>query len=140
MTTTQDLTRGHHLIRRHFGIDRTLGDRAADRFVAVFGSWAYIIWQTVAVILWLAGNAVFLPMVLRRPPDPYPFILLNLVFSTQASYAAPLVLMAQNRAAARDKDFALHQFELLESNTKMTEAMLGLTQAIHDHITGSGQG
>ncbi|HEV2258595.1 MAG TPA: DUF1003 domain-containing protein [Streptosporangiaceae bacterium] len=121
----------HHLIRRHFGAGRNLGDRAADKFVAVFGSWAYIIWQTVIIVAWMAGNAWFLKqwgqdIGLRKVPDPYPFILLNLGFSAQASYAAPLILMAQNRQSERDKDFARHQFEIIERTDDVSGEVLAL--------------
>lgn len=125
----------HHLIRRHFGDRRTAGDRLADKFVGVFGSWSYIIWQTIVITAWMAANAWFLrqwghDIGLRKVPDPYPFILLNLGFSAQASYAAPLVLMAQNRAAARDKDFAAHQFQLVESVHATAGEVLEINQQI----------
>jgi uncharacterized membrane protein len=72
---------------------------AAERFARFFGTPTYLIWQTVIVLIWIALNS--LAISLRW--DPYPFILLNLVFSTQAAYAAPLILLAQNRQADRDK-------------------------------------
>ena len=72
---------------------------AAERFARFFGTPKYLLWQTVLVIFWLALNAV----VWSLRWDPYPFILLNLMFSTQAAYAAPLILLAQNRQADRDK-------------------------------------
>jgi uncharacterized membrane protein len=72
---------------------------AAERFARFFGTPKYLLWQTVIVLAWLAMNGV--AWSLRW--DKYPFILLNLVFSTQAAYAAPLILLAQNRQADRDK-------------------------------------
>ena len=72
---------------------------AAERFARFFGTPRYLLWQTAIVAVWLAMNAV--AWSLRW--DKYPFILLNLVFSTQAAYAAPLILLAQNRQADRDK-------------------------------------
>ena len=72
---------------------------AAERFARFFGTPKYLLWQTVIVIVWIALNAVV--WTLRW--DPYPFILLNLMFSTQAAYAAPLILLAQNRQADREK-------------------------------------
>jgi uncharacterized membrane protein len=63
------------------------------------GSWKFIIWQTVVVIIWMTLNIIgFI-----RHWDPYPFILLNLIFSTQAAYAAPIIMMSQNRQSARDR-------------------------------------
>ncbi len=71
----------------------------AERFARFFGTPKYLIWQTIIVAIWIILNGFFL--VVRF--DKYPFILLNLVFSTQAAYAAPLILLAQNRQADRDK-------------------------------------
>ena len=73
--------------------------RAAERAARFFGTPQYIIGQTLIVIAWIALNSV----ALMAHWDPYPFILLNLAFSTQAAYAAPLILLAQTRQATRDK-------------------------------------
>jgi uncharacterized membrane protein len=79
--------------------DAPLGARVADRVTGYLGSWRFIIVQSVIVALWLVGNLY----LLAKPFDPYPFILLNLAFSTQAAYAAPLILLAGNRASLRDR-------------------------------------
>jgi uncharacterized membrane protein len=73
--------------------------RAAEKAARFFGTPQYIIGQTVAVVLWITLNSV----ALVAHWDPYPFILLNLAFSTQAAYAAPLILLAETRQAERDK-------------------------------------
>jgi uncharacterized membrane protein len=80
-----------------FGEDR-FGQRA-ERAARLFGTPQYIVGQTIAVVLWIAVNA----LAVSFRWDPYPFILLNLAFSTQAAYAAPLILLAQNRQAQRDQ-------------------------------------
>jgi uncharacterized membrane protein len=107
--------------------DRSFGERIADTVAQGMGSWRFIIIQTVIVVVWMAGN--ILGVVLHW--DPYPFILLNLLFSTQAAYSAPIIMMSQNRAAQRDKAEAEHQWQhqdqQLALNTK-------LTQAIHDAL------
>ena len=72
---------------------------AAEKFARFFGTPTYLFWQTVIVVVWILLNAAGFAFKW----DPYPFILLNLVFSTQAAYAAPLILLAQNRQADRDK-------------------------------------
>ena len=72
----------------------------AERLARFFGTPRYIIFQTVIVVIWIIINAA----VVTLKFDPYPFILLNLAFSTQAAYAAPLILLAQNRQAARQRD------------------------------------
>ena len=80
--------------------------RRAEAAARFFGTPQYIAGQTVAVVVWIALNAV----AISFRWDPYPFILLNLAFSTQAAYAAPLILLAQTRQADRDK-VALGQLE-----------------------------
>ena len=79
-----------------FGRDRF--GRAAEAAARFFGTPQYIVAQTLAVVAWIVLNSV----ALVRHWDPYPFILLNLAFSTQAAYAAPLILLAQTRQAERD--------------------------------------
>jgi len=72
----------------------------AERLARFFGTPRYIVGQTIVVVIWIAVNVA--AAALRF--DPYPFILLNLAFSTQAAYAAPLILLAQNRQADRDRE------------------------------------
>jgi uncharacterized membrane protein len=75
------------------------GQRLADSVANGMGSWRFIIWQTVIVAVWMVLNV----MAIVGHWDPYPYILLNLVFSTQAAYAAPIIMMAQNRQSERDR-------------------------------------
>jgi uncharacterized membrane protein len=74
--------------------------RWAERAARFFGTPQYIVGQTIAVVLWIALNSIGIALEW----DPYPFILLNLAFSTQAAYAAPLILLAETRQAERDKE------------------------------------
>jgi uncharacterized membrane protein len=106
-------------MRGAFGRDRF--GRAAERFARFFGTPRFIVGQTLLVALWLLLNASEL---LFRPFDPYPFILLNLAFSTQAAYAAPLILLAQTRQADRDArhaDQIERHREMLEQNREQLE-------------------
>src|SRR5437763_1091325 len=73
--------------------------RFAERLARFLGTGRYLAVQTLIVGVWIALNGLGVALAW----DPYPFILLNLVFSTQAAYAAPLILLAQNRQADRDK-------------------------------------
>ena len=76
----------------------------AERLARFFGTPRYLVMQTAIVIVWIALNAIEAVSYGKHAAfDPYPFILLNLAFSTQAAYAAPLILLAQNRQADRDK-------------------------------------
>ncbi|MFS8158924.1 MAG: DUF1003 domain-containing protein [Candidatus Roizmanbacteria bacterium] len=77
----------------------TVGQRIADKVAMIMGSWSFIIIQTAIVSLWIGLNVA----AYANHWDPYPFILLNLLFSTQAAYAAPIIMMAQNRQEARDR-------------------------------------
>ena len=77
----------------------TLGQRLADKVANGMGSWRFIIIQSVIVLIWMGLNIVgFI-----QHWDAYPFILLNLLFSTQAAYAAPIIMMSQNRQNDRDR-------------------------------------
>jgi uncharacterized membrane protein len=116
-----------------------LGARIADGVTGFLGSWRFLIIQTVIVGFWIVGNA----LILSRPFDPYPFILLNLAFSTQAAYAAPLILLAGNRAALRDRMTLEHAAseadiedaqnrQLLEGNTQILQRVEALEKRILD--------
>lgn len=75
----------------------TFGDRMADKFTAVAGSWVFIIVFILFLLIW-----IFLNLTLIKELDPYPFILLNLVLSCIAALQAPVIMMSQNRSAKRD--------------------------------------
>ena len=112
------------------------GQRIADAVTGFMGSWRFIIVQTLIVSAWVAGN-----IYLIFHFDPYPFIFLNLAFSTQAAYAAPLILLASNRSALRDRltlehtasqsDVEERQNErLLRGNTEILKRVESLEQRI----------
>ena len=77
----------------------TRGQLIADKLAAVMGSWTFIIIQSVLLAAWITLNV----MAYINHWDPYPFILLNLALSFQAAYAAPIIMMSQNRQAAKDR-------------------------------------
>src|SRR5919108_2989339 len=90
---------------RHFGEQRTLGERVADSVTAGVGSWPFIIVQSTLLLAWVVLNGFLIRNWLGgKPFDPFPFILLNLVLSFQAAYTGPVVMMSQNRQSARDRD------------------------------------
>ena len=109
--------------------DAPLGQRVADLVTNFLGSWKFIIIQTVFVTIWVAGNIYLLFNF-----DPYPFIFLNLAFSTQAAYAAPLILLASNRAAVRDRltlEHAATQTDVEEGqNEQLLTGMTDLLQHV----------
>ncbi|MGP4019213.1 DUF1003 domain-containing protein [Saccharopolyspora sp. 5N708] len=85
--------------RLSFSFDPELFGQISERIARFLGTGKFLFWMTLLVISWIAVN--LFAVGLRW--DPYPFILLNLAFSTQASYAAPLILLAQNRQDDRDR-------------------------------------
>lgn len=90
----------------------TVGQRVADRLASVVGSWPFIVAQSVLLALWVASNVWLLTHHDRMKPwDPYPFILLNLMLSFQAAYTGPIVMMSQNRQAAKDRLEARDDYE-----------------------------
>jgi uncharacterized membrane protein len=107
-----------------------IGARIADGVTGFMGSWRFLILQTLLVALWLAANIY----LLSKPFDPYPFILLNLAFSTQAAYAAPLILLAGNRSAQRDRLTLEHAAEEGDYAEKQNERLLGGNTEILHHI------
>lgn len=136
-----------------FGTDRF--GRRAESLARFFGTPQYLIGQTLIVIVWIAINVV----AASARWDPYPFILLNLAFSLQAAYAAPLILLAQTRQADRDKMMSeadeIHReelskaairrqeiadaelgrlTELLQLNTELTRKVEALTSEIHARV------
>jgi uncharacterized membrane protein len=85
-----------------------LGARVADGVAAVMGSWPFIIVQSVLLVAWMALNLT----AWVKHWDPYPFILLNLALSFQAAYAAPFIMMSQNRQSDIDRQEAKHDYEV----------------------------
>jgi uncharacterized membrane protein len=107
-----------------------MGARIADAVTGFLGSWRFLILQTILVAVWLTGNAY----LLTKPFDPYPFILLNLAFSTQAAYAAPLILLAGNRSAQRDRLTLEHAADETDVAEKQNERLLGGNTEILKHV------
>ena len=150
--TSQPRTLSNALHDHHGAFGADVFGRRAEAFARMFGTPRFLIVQSIVVGAWIALNA--LAVSLRW--DPYPFILLNLAFSLQAAYAAPLILLAQTRQADREKAIneadrqhretlaaqtielleratnRLH--ELLEANTRLTEEVNRLTTEIHRKV------
>jgi len=103
--------------------DCSSGDRIADQVTNVMGSWTFIIIQTVIILCWVGINL----LAYFSQWDPYPFILLNLLFSVQAAYAAPIIMMAQNRQSARDRIQAYNDYKTnVEAKEEIEELQLRL--------------
>jgi uncharacterized membrane protein len=127
--------------------EATFGEKLADRISAGIGSWTFLIVQTGAVLIWMIGNAI-----LFFHFDPKPFILLNLLFSIQAAYTGPVLLLAGNRQSQKDRLTLEHAAEeaekaddqnvqilkAIKENTEVTVQILKHVETlVTDHITES---
>jgi hypothetical protein len=109
--------------------DAPRGARIADSVTGFMGSWRFLIIQSIFVLIWIGGNIVLLFHF-----DPFPFILLNLAFSTQAAYAAPLILLAGNRQAARDRATLEHTAKEADEEFEQNLELLRRTESIVERI------
>jgi uncharacterized membrane protein len=124
--------------------EASFGEKLADKISAGIGSWTFLIVQTVAVLIWMAGNAY-----LYFNFDPKPFILLNLLFSIQAAYTGPVLLLAGNRQSQKDRLTLEHAAEeaekaevqnveilkAIKENTDVTVQILRHVEAlVSDHL------
>lgn len=109
--------------------EASLGDRLADRVAAIGGSWAFIGAFVVVMALWMTINGL---RVAGIDFDPYPFILLNLALSTLAALQAPVILMSQNRQAAKDRIAARHDYEVnLRTQLEIVRLSRKLDRVMH---------
>lgn len=116
--------------RNHIHRPMTFGQRAADSIANSMGSWAFIIAQSIFVGAWIILNFI----AFAKHWDPYPFILLNLLFSTQAAYSAPIIMMSQNRAAQKDHIRDDHEAEEVEMLFKINKQQLEILHLLHQQI------
>jgi uncharacterized membrane protein len=105
--------------------------RRAEKLARFFGTPQYILGQSIVVVLWIVANVA----AITYHWDPYPFILLNLAFSTQAAYAAPLILLAQTRQADRDKDHELLVERQHDEMERMAQKRVDAIKAETDKLT-----
>jgi uncharacterized membrane protein len=124
--------------------EATLGERIADSAAAGIGSWTFLIIQTIAVACWVTLNIIGI----TNRWDPFPFILLNLLFSVQAAYTGPVLLLAGNRQAQKDRLTLEHAAEeadkadsqnveilkAIQMNTELTERNTEVTIQILRHV------
>ena len=130
MSTTD--IRGLPMAPEHHGaFGQDAFGRGAEKVARLFGTPQYLVGQTILVVAWIAVNSV----ALIDHWDPYPFILLNLAFSTQAAYAAPLILLAQTRQADRDKDRELRIERQREEMERMDEQRVAAIKTETDRLT-----
>ena len=115
----------------------TLGERVADKVAEFGGSWKFIICFGGTIVLWITINSI---LALRRPFDPYPYILLNLVLSCLAAVQAPIIMMSQNRQAKKDRIMVDHDYrtnlkaelEVRQLNRKVDQLLMHNWQRLLD--------
>jgi uncharacterized membrane protein len=120
-------TPSRHPVNRVMTDEAPLGARIADVVTGFMGSWKFIIVQTVIVAIWIGGNIYLLFNF-----DKFPFILLNLAFSTQAAYAAPLILLAGNRQALRDRLTLEHAADEADIEEKQNVELLSGNKSLSE--------
>ena len=106
-----------HVVNQVHHDEATRGELLADRIASGIGSWTFLIVQSFLVLVWVAANLIGW----RLRWDPYPFILLNLMFSVQAAYTGPVLLLAGNRQAQKDRltlEHAAYEAERSEETTR----------------------
>ena len=108
----------------------TSGQRAADSVASLVGSWRFIIVQSVLLVIWVILNVS--GWVFKW--DPYPFILMNLVLSTQAAFTAPIIMMSQNRQADKDRLESHHDYEVNLKSEQEIRAILEQLEAQNQAI------
>lgn len=102
---------------------KDFGTNLADSVAEFVGSWKFIIWQTIILLIWMFVNIEHLVHF-----DPYPFILMNLLLSSQAAYATPMILMSSNRQALKDR-------EQLNKDLQVDEDTNAMIKSMHELIT-----
>ncbi len=121
--------------RAYLHAPATFGERAADRVAAGMGSWRYIITQTVFIIVWMMLNTIGIV----NHWDAAPFILLNLIFSIQASYAAPILQLSGNRQAQKDRARDDLEAKEVASLVKMNEQQLEILRLLRQLAATEGK-
>lgn len=119
-------------VNNEFKNQSTRGQRVSDSLTKIVGSWPFIIYQSIILVIWMAANVFLIYKGTNDSSffstwDPYPFILLNLVLSFQAAYTGPIVMMSQNRQTEKDRLMAEHDYQI---NKKAEEEI----KVIMDHL------
>jgi uncharacterized membrane protein len=109
-----------HPVNQLFHDEATLGEKVADKVSSGIGSWYFLGIQSVLIVIWLGFNI----WALTHHWDPYPFILLNLMFTIQAAYTGPVLLLSGNRQAQKDRLRLEHTAEVSETAEKATLQIL----------------
>lgn len=113
-------------VTREYDEQLTFGERVADRVASFGGSWTFIFLFLALMVAWMMFNTLIL---VQRAFDPYPYILLNLLLSCLAALQAPIIMMSQNRQAAKDRLQARHDYEV---NIKAELEIMQLQEKVNE--------
>jgi len=108
---------------------KDFGINLADGVASFVGSWTFIIWQTVILIIWGAVNVLHFSNF-----DPYPFILMNLLLSSQAAYATPMILMSSNRQAIKDREELLKDLKVDQESKEILQSIMVLLIKLEEDL------
>lgn len=108
---------------------KDFGVKLADNVASFVGSWKFIIWQSVILIIWMFINVEHIVDF-----DPYPFILMNLLLSSQAAYATPMILMSNNRQAIKDRKELLADLKVDRESKEILQAVLVLLIKLEEDL------
>jgi len=108
---------------------KDFGINLADGVASFVGSWTFIIWQTVILIIWGAVNILHFSNF-----DPYPFILMNLLLSSQAAYATPMILMSSNRQAIKDREELLKDLKVDQESKEILQSIMVLLIKLEEDL------
>ncbi|MEJ2368823.1 MAG: DUF1003 domain-containing protein [Acidobacteriota bacterium] len=128
-SVVRHIARGVHISRntnKEYDESLTFGQRVADKVASFGGSWTFILIFCCILVVWVVINSA---LVLRHPFDPYPYILLNLFLSMLAAVQAPIIMMSQNRQAAKDRVDAAEDYEV---NLKAELEIAGLHEKLDE--------
>ncbi|MEI6578642.1 MAG: DUF1003 domain-containing protein [Eubacteriales bacterium] len=122
------------------GEKSTLGQRAADKLAKGAGSWGFIIVFFIVLLIWITTNAI----LLTKPFDPYPFILMNLILSCLAAIQAPVIMMSQNRQEEKDRLRAKNDYKvnlkaeiIIEDIHQKLDAIMAVQQSLIEQISNT---
>jgi len=135
----------HHPVNVVHHEEATYGEQLADGIASFIGSWRFLIIQTALVAAWITINSLQITGKIHL--DPYPFILLNLAFSTQAAYTGPVLLLAGNRQAQKDRltlEHAAHEadkadrqnVQILRAIERNTEVTIQILRHVESLVSG----
>ena len=110
-------------------LTKDFGIKLADSVANFVGSWKFIIWQSIILIVWMFINVEQLVHF-----DPYPFILMNLLLSSQAAYATPMILMSSNRQALKDREQLIEDLKVDKESKELLEKVVIILSKLEEDL------